>query len=617
MITNSNLIFNSGNYSIYDQSNITSNSNFEGSVSKESLASIFPEDLVSGKNLTPEVWKGFDQNRIINLVDSLKEERIVSVETQDGQKYNKIAFSSKFEETLYLGQSTQKRKYEGTQELEKARILANAFDETLGKILTNENDKQRIMRKILSNHGLVNRCNSNFMLTFKNSSAISSIISNNPEIWENGFIPFFELVTKNMNSYLDSLNIENNNGITVYYSEAGGAHLSIAKNLESDISKMLSHKPLHLVNETKVLTEDDVLRKATGFPKTQVYNVILQKTRNKEFGNYTRPLFEMLSLYIPSKKISILRKESQRADLIVNVDHHENSYWLVEDETKQKLIYQICDYGVIPDKIENIAKKVIRYNLQNIYFHLPSENSYLKLHPGKFNEKLFNFELRDPQFDKYFKAGTYPVSPAFHQPASEMEKQKLREEFALNPEHDLVILTMGSQGVGGILETYIDQLIEGVLNDPNPKPIEAMVLCGRNDSLITQLNKHIESNLYKLTNSEIEKIKSNLNFKMCGFIPNEKVAILGQMCSMYLTKPGGGTAGENITAKIPTAIHKDKEHPWEFGNVDEMLKHGNLIANDKHLYMIMKELPKTHKPINLNGNMGNLVDFVNKAITCK
>jgi len=142
-------------------------------------------------------------------------------------------------------------------------------------------------------------------------------------------------------------------------------------------------------------------------------------------------------------------------------------------------------------------------------------------------------------------------------------------------------MTMGSQGVGGILFKYIDQIVAGAVQDIRAgrplKDLDVIILCGANQGLQQDLNVYYDQAMIEGCKGDPQlfvQLKEHLHFASLPKLKLEEMAVIGKASDAFLSKPGGGTTAEVLSGEFPMLIHREQKHFWEFGNIEELLAAG-------------------------------------------
>lgn len=562
-------------------------------ISHQLLEKLFPAGFLKGK-AEPDAWDSFDTTLLDRLLDLLDSNCVESVQTSDGEWHQKIAFASPFEEQLYSGDPAimQRNRYQcrGTMELEKARIIHAAYEETLGQIGLSSEEQATMQHVILKYVDFLSANTRNARKILKKNKKIQEIALQHPELYKKGISPFLQKVSKDMTAYLKQIPRQTpRDHVAIAYSRSGGAHVTIKDVLERSLTSQ--EIPVRTIDESSIYTQDDALYRTTGLPYTEVYNKVMQRAGQHEYGEKLRRLNVHVGNFLPDQRMTRFREHVGNAGVLVSTSHYAHNVRLAGDEDR-RVCFQVCDYGAFPEGLHELAKTVVKYDLQNILFHAPSTSTTLRTQgsPGG------PLELRgkprhekqplEKSYEELVRLNEYPVNEWFKEEISSEEIHAIREKYGLRQAPDpnmTFVLTMGAQGVGGVLEDYIDQIVKGLLEDPDRKPIDLCILCGGNTQMREALPKFLERRIAELTEQDPElrqELQQLIHCVALPRIPNVDIAKLGKACTVFLSKAGGGTASEALAAGIPMAVHKDPHHYWEFGNVDELEAAGCVVMDE-------------------------------------
>ncbi len=147
-----------------------------------------------------------------------------------------------------------------------------------------------------------------------------------------------------------------------------------------------------------------------------------------------------------------------------------------------------------------------------------------------------------------------PVDPAFADPIDRIAECR---DWGLNPEHPILLLSAGAAGFGSA-EFMVERL-----KSLEPR-VQAIVVCGRNDDL-----KH-----------RVERLLGECGdrFRVLGYT-NDMPALM-RVADLLISKPGGMTSAEALTAGLPMCIVNPIPGQEE-RNSDHLLEEGIAVkCND-------------------------------------
>lgn len=583
-----------------------------GQVSQEDFSALIPKEMLTEQKGNPKLWEFFDESVLDELLLALDRDEITSIVTQDGTVYPKMVFSSTFERKLY----------ENSQDLKKAKIIAQAYERHLEHSNLTEAQKYKLQQKLIKYTDYIGVRQGNIKKILKQSPTLDFLTQNE---WEKSIRPFLAEISIHMKDMLKELNQEDAKQATVTPEQvvitttaSGGAHLSIARVIQESLDKR--NIPHVVVNESHLISQDK-LSQCIGIPRRDLFNKVCQQSDRMSYGKKLKKLDDKLSIFIPDNQMDNFRKAIGNSEIIVSTSHHPDNIRCVAENGK-RVCFQVCDYGELPDKLEKIAKTTTKYNLSGITFHAPSKNSSLRVKKGKplaypqtketpaskQEKPIKSQEVIYKNYEHFVRVNRYPVHKAFRIQLSASDIINVKTNFHLRPEARLWVMTMGSQGVGGILEKYIDQVIEGSIKDVERGEFELLdiaILCGANTPMMKSITRYTEQKLQEACANHPPEVyatlQQRLQFKPFPRIDLSEVALLGKASDAYLSKPGGGTTGEALEGEFPMIIHKEEKHPWEFGNIDELLMKGaTLLRPGDNFYEAAKHAAKIKSPHPLN-----------------
>ncbi len=575
-----------------------------GHITQEIFSLLLPKEMLTEQKGDPKFWESFDETVLDELLLALEQDAVTSITTRDGTVYSKIQFSSLFERQLY----------ECSQDLKKAKIISQAYEHHIERSSLTEAQKHKLQKKLIKYVDYIGVRQGNIRKILKQNVSLDFLTQQD---WQKFVSPFLADVSVHMKGMLEELNQENAerppvspDQVVITTTASGGAHISISRVIQENLDKR--NIPHVLVNESHLLSEDK-LSQCIGIPKRDLFNKICQQSDRMKYGKKLRKLDEKLSLFIPDDQMDKFRKAIGNSEIIVSTSHHPDNIRCVAENGK-RICFQVCDYGEIPDKLEKIAKTTTKYNLSGITFHAPSQNSTLRVKKGNpiaYPKQKTSTSPKDTiykNYEHFVRVNHYPVHEAFRQQLSASDIIYVKENFHLRPEARLWVMTMGSQGVGGILEKYIDQVIEGAIQDVEKGEFELLdiaILCGTNTSMMNSITNYTEKKLKAACATHSPEVyatlKQKLQFKPFPRIELNEVALLGKASDAFLSKPGGGTTAEALEGEFPMVVHKEEKHPWEFGNIDELVMGGAvLLRPGDNFYEAAKHAAKIKSPHPIN-----------------
>lgn len=605
----------------------------DGIVTREVFASLIPASIIKAPRGSKEAWEGFDESTLDALIDAFENGEITAITMEDGTIVPKMVLTP-FESSLY----------KSSEDLEKTKIISAAFEKYFAHSNLPPDSIMNIQKTVVEYVDFIGVDQSNIQKILENCVDTRDIITKEVReekllpFLKQISKDMQSIIDKDL-AEVPILNRVSDDQLVITTTSSGGAHISIARVLSDALKKQ---KIPHAVLNESDLEVNDKCSKCIGIARKDIFNKISQQSGKMSYGKKLKKLDDLIGAFIPDQRMKETRKKVGESNMIMSTSHHPENVRLAA-EKKARVSFQICDFGEIPDKLQKIAATVATYNLSGIVFYAPSSFSSLKIedaealpggHEGvisrrqgvpqtfsEVDEERVDEELeRDIEFNGSKKANEdidnslsvdrkqkdisktldnysyfvrtfrYPVHEAFtnligdtieeiHRVKAGFREEPYNVDF--RPDAKLWALTMGSQGVGGILETYLDQIIEGSLEsikNNQGEAIDIAILTGGNKQMGDSLQRHFDQKMDALSEKETPEHISTLRtlLRLCPVprIPLEKMAEIGKVSDAFLSKPGGGTAAEALIGEFPMVIHREKQHPWEFGNIEELRRKG-------------------------------------------
>lgn len=170
---------------------------------------------------------------------------------------------------------------------------------------------------------------------------------------------------------------------------------------------------------------------------------------------------------------------------------------------------------------------VITDHTYHSYWIHPGTNRYI-VGSDHVRQALLRWQLPDRQI----AVTGIPIRPAFREP---MDRLELSPKYSLDPAIPTVMIMGGGNGLIGSDWAKL-------LTDPRliRKPVQVLIICGRNDKLKDQLTRELKGYPHKLI--------------ITGYV--EHVHELMAVSDLLITKPGGLTTSEALASELPMLLYK-------------------------------------------------------------
>lgn len=565
-------------------------------ISQDLFRLLFPQDfqktvIAEKKASSTDVWnsdKEFNPKILESLLRAFEEGRISSIVDRNGQEFTRIEYKNSLEKELHAT----------CLDLEKTQIISKAFTKHFSHLKPSE--KEVLSRHIVEYVDYIGIRQGNARKIFEKSKATKAIVQENSESWNHFLEDISVGMTEVVNKALQGSKKDDSilpSTIVITTTSSGGAHLSISRVIDEDLSRR--DIPHVLVNESD-LVEEDNLSKFTGIPRRDVFNKIGQQSAQMKYAKELKILDDKLSQFVPDQYMTEFRKSIGNSEFVVSTSHHGENVRVVA-ENAERICFQVCDYGEVSSKLARVAETVTKFNLEGISFFMPSERSTLQftgeeestvLDPStspKANDSLDEYR---ENYDKFAQVLRYPVHQEFRKKLSETElfqvKASLSEKYGFRMNAKTWAMSMGNQGSERLLKKYARQTIKGVIEDvkngTSKGHLDVAVFCGNNKKLLEEMNTFCKDTMLKYCEGDqslFEEVNTQLKFIPMPKLALEEVAAIGKISSAFLSKPGGGTSAEALIGNFPMIIREEKSHFWERGNVAELEMAGAKKINKK------------------------------------
>jgi hypothetical protein len=552
------------------------------------------------KDMFTEIWPTINEHKLHEISQLLDQDACI-IERQNNHTCTRLTFEDLLHKNIYnLIQDYEKSKMIARVVQESKQLQENHFN---GNKINNRL-WQDLEEKIIKYSEYIGWNTSFIQLIFEQNQKIKNLTQGkDTRKMQQKMISDFltNFYAKLQEKAPPSSKKEDYPQVVIGTASVGGAHVSIAKVVEKELTaKKISCK---VVDEASLYDhDDDPLKACIGLAYSRCYNEVAQKKDNYEYNEKLKKLSSKLACFIKNPRSEMLRDEIGQASYFFSTSHHAYNARLLT-ENVQKLSFQICDFGKVSSKLKRIAKITIKYSITQINFFAPSDSTYYvyKSKKGKMTLSHLSLSSLDSRIDEAFRKAVivtgYPVNPLCIAPPNPDEKVAFKRwlednlNIKLRDETPLVVMVMGQQGVSGILEGYVSDLIQHISKDQ----LDVLVVCGDNKDLKEAIEKIIGN---QLDNTPL-KIYST------GSITNDILIQIGKHSSAYVSKPGGATIAESIYGRFPLLIFRNPKFRWEKGNIAEAIKKGigmelssengfHLQLKDRLQKRISAEIPLIH-----------------------
>ena len=327
-------------------------------------------------------------------------------------------------------------------------------------------------------------------------------------------------------------------------SYGGNGHIAAANTLQKLLGDRYEFHVSYPLTELQILR----IKKAEN-----IYNVLLANNMNRAVNGLvrlvTKPLFKLVHqrlIRLLSKRVSDFEPElilslipfaNHAASIVANRFHlpylivttdNDLCNWVAEFEKRQSENFRVTIGADLPTTMGRLSEKGVR------------------------KEQIDCIGL--------------PLPPEF---TESLSKEKLRRQYGIAPEKNVVLIMMGGAGSKNALR-YAKRLLQ------EPMDLHLIVFLGKN---------------VKKTASF--KALSSANGNTLQLVPfTDKVHEFFAISDLLITKPGPGTINEAIAQKLPMLVDQTSTFLfWERANVDLVLNYqvGACISSDRDIVKLVHQ----------------------------
>ncbi len=315
--------------------------------------------------------------------------------------------------------------------------------------------------------------------------------------------------------------------ILVLSSTGGGGHIAASNTLEKLVGEEYDLKVVYPINQLRIW----------GVPSCeQVYNLMLRNGWVRSMNFIVRHVCPALFRSRLGKIEQIVSSyiDTCQPDLVVSLIPFIN-FPASEAARKQEIPFLII---TTDNDLRNWAFEMERIKHSQIKVTIGAEMPMTK-------DLLLQKKIPESAIETI----GLPLRPDF---IGEKDTQKIRKEFHLPTNKEIILIMMGGAG-GDVAYEYAKKI--GSMN----LGAHLVVIAGRNQKL----------------KKDLEQLKLHPSNTLSAFGFTNRVADLMAVSDLVITKPGPGTINEAIAMKLPMLIDNTGSSLfWERSNVDIVLKYG-------------------------------------------
>lgn len=299
------------------------------------------------------------------------------------------------------------------------------------------------------------------------------------------------------------------------YVNSGGGHRAAANALREAIRQQQRPWEVEMVSLQDLLDSIDFIRKSTGIPFEDIYNIMLR--RGWTIG--TRQLIPVMHLIIRMvhrTSVRVLEHHWSRLspDLFVSLIPHYN-----------RAIKQAIDRALPGIPYVTVLTDIADYPP---HFWIEDQDQYFIC--GSERAVRQAGELGVPA-DQIMRASGMILNPKFYE-AVEIDRRAERIRLGLDPDRPTGLILFGGEGSPAMVK------IASALNRPDC-PVQLIAMCGKNELVAQQLRA----------------LERRIPIHVEGF--TREIPYFMELADFFIGKPGPGSISEALAKRLPVIVQRN------------------------------------------------------------
>ena len=339
--------------------------------------------------------------------------------------------------------------------------------------------------------------------------------------------------------------------IDLIYIDAGGGHRAAVTALDAVIREQQRPWETRLRNIQDLLYSIDVVRKLTGIPFQEVYNIMLRRGWTLGTAQLIPPMHLAIRIFHDAEVRALAGHWSlDPPDMVVSLIPHYNR------AIKQALA-QVCPAAALVTILTDIAD-------YPPHFWIERQDQYVIC--GSSRAVAQARALGYPE-SRILRTSGMILSPKFYAPLS-LDRAAERTRLGLRPDLPTALVSFGGQG-------SMDAVKVARTIDRCRSEVQMIVLCGR----------HQEAS------RKLRAMRHRVPVHVEGFTTD--VPFYMRLADFFIGKPGPGSISEALAMRLPVIVERN---PWTLAheryNADWIVEQqvGMVVNNFSHLGDAVAEL---------------------------
>ena len=303
--------------------------------------------------------------------------------------------------------------------------------------------------------------------------------------------------------------------VILIYIDSGGGHRAAAQALTEVIAEQQRGWDVRMLCIQDLLNSIDFIRKWTGIPFQEVYNIMLRRGWTLGTGQMVPMMHLVIRLFHDSEVTVLKRRWAElRPDLVVSMIPHYN-------RALQESLEHVLPGTPFVTVLTDIADYPPHFWIEPIKQHVICGSDRAAQQAAK---------LGIPRH-RILRTSGMILHPRFHSPLS-LDRRRERMALGLEPERPTGLVLFGGEGSHEMVR------IAQALNDRS-SGIQLILLCGRNAAVI----------------EELWAMKRRIPMFVTGF--TREVPFYMELADFFIGKPGPGCISEALAKRLPVIVQQN------------------------------------------------------------
>jgi 1,2-diacylglycerol 3-beta-galactosyltransferase len=303
--------------------------------------------------------------------------------------------------------------------------------------------------------------------------------------------------------------------IDLIYINSGGGHRAAAQAIEAVVREQQRPWELRLQGAQQLFDSIDFIRKRTGIPFEEIYNIMLRHGWTVAAAPLI-PLSHLLIRMSHRSQVGVLEEHWRKhpADMVVSVIPHYN-------RSLRQAFAQACSGRPFITIMTDIAD-------YPPHFWIEVQDQYLFCGSTRARRQAVALGLPE---DRVLQMSGMILDPRFHAPPP-VDRERDRIRLGLRPDLPTGLVLFGGQGSNDSVR------VARALNQPGSS-VQLIVLCGRREESLR----------------ELRAMDLHVPMHIEGF--TREIPHYMQLADFFIGKPGPGSISEALAMGLPVIVERN------------------------------------------------------------